>query len=367
MRIAMRHTILAGLLALLATAGIARADSATPADPVRIQYDELRLNVRSGQPVADPDSFERHYAAALDHFARSESLSARQAAVAAQREKALRALNGPGAGERILGMLTGEVMRLLGNANPVAAMVFGMVTGAAQRGSGNAEMRRQVEVHEAEERLREEETWRPTLRRISIWDRWLRVDDLDDGSAIIYKPDAGEYLVLDTRLKTWVRLGAAPVSEVAKLIGDSPDRCSYPLQEQPTPLGTRRIAGHDADGYRSVERMAGVPATGQAMITETTVWLARQRLPGDILALLNGFPMCPDDSAFARSLAMPDDRVVLYESMATRIEGGRGTPADQAAAAALPDQLGFEQHLRTLDERDRDALFVVPADYRELR
>lgn len=363
---ATRCIILPGVLALLASVGIARAEAVTSTDPVRIQYDELRLNVPSGRPPADPDSFERHYAAALEHFARSEPLSARQAKVREQREAALRAMNGPGAGDRILGMLTGEVTRLLGNANPIAGMVFGMITGAAGRGSGDKAMQRQVEANEAEESLRDEETWRPTLRRIAIWDRWLRVDDLDDGSAVIYKPDVGEYLVLDTRMKTWVRLRSAPVSDVARLVGDDAGRCSHPIGERAMPLGTRRIAGHEADGYRSVERMANVPVAGQAMVTETTVWLARQHLPDDILALLNGFPVCPADSAFARSLTVPDDRVVLYESMVTRIEGARGT-AVAPADGGLPDQLSFEQHLRPLDGRDRDALFAVPADYREVR
>ncbi|MBS0381308.1 MAG: hypothetical protein JSR56_02645 [Proteobacteria bacterium] len=328
----------------------------------RFQYDDLRVWLAAGQPAPSPDAFEQQYAAALDHFAHSRSLTELKTDAVAKREAAMKALAAPGMGAHIADMLMGQITGLISQANPIAGMVFGMILGAA-KGHGPDQARLEDTAQAAEGEFRHEEASRPGLRRISVWDHWLRVDDLDDGSAVIVKPDRNEYFLLDTRQKTWVRLPEAPLTDTARRVRDDPRRCDYPDPiQQATPLPARELDGHAASGWRSSERMQVSP--DQVMVTENTFYMADQRIPDDILGALNGIPTCPPGSA-ARKTSVPDDRVTLYQAMATHWENAHGQRI--AFGQGDTDPVHFEQHLRPLAVGDRDALFEIPADYRELR
>lgn len=352
-------------LTLVAPCAVAQVPGGAPA-AARFQYDELTLQVPAGQPPPGPDAFQQRYAQALEHFATSASLASLQADAGARRDAALKALHEPDAGERIAGMLTGQVTDLISRANPIAGMLFGMLMAAARTHGGSDVAAAEGAAREGEAKYRAEANWRPTLRRISVWDRWLRVDDLDDGSAVIHKPDVGEYLVLDTRQKTWVRLGSAPVDEVARRIAADPQRCTYALHRDTTRIGARGIDGREAEGYRSVER--NPTGNGATLVLEYTTWVSGQRIPADILDVMHGFPACPPDSPAARSETVPDDRVTPYEAVLSRFEDAAGKALPRPAGSDdTPDQVTFEQHLRALTDADRERLFAVPADYRELR
>ncbi|NYT36071.1 hypothetical protein ERD78_04235 [Allopusillimonas soli] len=333
--------------------------------PARFQYDALDLVVPAGQLPDGPDSFERHYARALDEFSHTASLAQRRAEAAVKRETALRALRGADAGARILDMISGEAGSLLSQVNPVAGMVFDMAMGAVRKEREDGARKAEALAQQAEDNLRQAELNRPRLRRIAVWDRWLRVDDLDDASAVIYKPDVGEYLVLDTREKTWVRLAGAPEpDEIAASIADDPARCNYTPQRTVKQLPSKRIGGHDALGYREIEYLpGGTPDAAIAM--EFVSYVSRQRIPDEILTLLNGMPSCPPDTPAGRVSAVPDAYVTLYQSMVVRRAGslGKQTPPD----TDMDGMLGFEQHLHILSETDRDALFMVPPSYRQLQ
>lgn len=351
----------------LALAVAVPAAHAEGAGNSRFQYDELTMQVPAGQRPPGPDAFEQQSAQALAHFAISASLAALQADAGPTRDAALKALNECGAGEPIARMLTGQVTDLLGRANPVAGMLFGMLIGAAQNGAGNSSAASDEAAGEAEAKYRTEAAWRPQLRRISVWDRWLRVDDLDDDSAVIHKPDVDEYLVLDTRQKTWIRLDAAPADALAQRISADPQRCAYTLDRETASIGTRVIDGRAADGYRSVERNPSFSG-GATMVLEYTSWLSDQRIPSSVLEVMHGFAACPPGSPAARTRTIPDDRVAPYDAVLSYFEDAAGRTIPRPAGSEdSPDQVTFEQHLRELTEADRDALFSVPPEYRRLR
>jgi hypothetical protein len=355
----------------LATGAMAQTPSAVSA-PVRVQYDQVREFLPADTPLPGPGDFEQAYARAKSTVPPPPPSAADAMAMAHAEMKALEAIQ---VKQRFADMARGQAISLLNGAiggisNPLVKMLAGRVLSGAEAKVEDAA--RQKEQQALEQRENEIATANaqktalqtllagvPTLQRVSIWGDWVRIDNPRDHSVVVYKPDLGQYLVIDEAHKLY-RIIDAPPSATAPLSAVCDQEGTV------TPLGASTLEGVPVHGYHATT----VLSMDDMQVTHAqTLYFWDQALPRQVLAVATGNATCPAGSPVARRY--PQDRLALYVATDSGTISENDSDDDDSALMSMMGKSGVQSvqwrgHVRTLTDADR-ALFDPPDGYRKVQ
>jgi hypothetical protein len=313
--------------------------------PVHLQYDQVREYVDAGTPLPPPAAFDTEYERLKSVAAQHVEPQAQRAEV---RSQALRILTEATVQERFQNLVTGTAFGLVGaaaDANPFTHALAARPLSRAsteiakqQYDARNAQMARQfAEVARGE--VMQTLHSIPAVQRVSIWGDWVRIDSLADGTAMIYKPEMGTYIALDTINKRYRVVQAAAATA-------APDMCGMFQTPQILSLGLTRIDGLPAHGYR-IGPMSLVNGGG-GFTSTSTVYYWDTPLPQATLARATQSPQ-------TACWGLPGDRLALYSAQTTQ-------NADPARNRLSFNSVLMRGHVRQLTGTD-SALFNPPSDY----
>lgn len=364
----MRLLRLAGGMVLGPALLVAAAVAQTPPKPVRVQYIQFSEYFDDDAPLPQPADFDREYARVM---AAAPPPGVTRVQLASLQEKELAAIRADRVGARFKDMARNAVFGLLNAAvGAVASPVAGRIVGQALDATSSKldAAARQHEYAAAEQRStarqsrQAEQVALQSLRhaaivkRVSIWDSWVRIDNLREHTAVVYKPDIHRYLLIDEAHKLYRVIDGAPPPPV-----EAPQAtCS--MQFHATPLGPATVGGAPAHGYRTTSAMQ---LPGMAMTHHGSIYFWDTPVPASVLTMATGYRPCAATTPVGR--ALPTDRLVLYRS----IGGGKLTLPDSQQrpqpTLQVPriELVNMRGHLRALTDTDR-ALFEPPAGYRQV-
>jgi hypothetical protein len=312
--------------------------------PVHLQYDQVREYVDAGTPLPPATAFDAEYRRMKGVVAQQIDPQSQRAEVRAQ---ALRIVTAATVKQYFQNLVTGSAFGLVSavaDANPISHAVAARALSRAsvevakqQQEALNAEMGRQF-AEVARRSVLQSLHSMPAVQRVSIWGDWVRIDSLAEGTAMIYKPETGTYIALDTINKRY-RIVQSPAAT------PGPDVCSFFQTPQITPLGATKIDGLPAHGYR-IGPLSMANAGGFTAMSTVYYWDAP--IPPQTLALAM-------QSAQTGCWGLPADRLPLYYTQTTHND-------DPARNRVSFDSVMMRGHVRTLTGADR-ALFDPPADY----
>lgn len=351
-----------------AAAQLPSADSA----PVRVQYDQVREFLPAGTPLPRPEDFEQAYERAKSTVPPPPPSAADAMAMARAEMKALEAMQ---VKQRFADMARGEAISLLGGAigsipNPLVKMLAGRVlSGAEAKVEDEARQKEQQALEQRENEiasanaqktaLQALQAGEPALQRVSVWGGWVRIDNPLDHSAIVYKPDLGQYLVIDEAHKLY-RIVAAPPSMPAPLSAI----CNQ--EGTVTALGASTMYGVPVHGYRATTVLS---MDDMQMTHVQTLYFWDQTLPQQVLEIAAGDATCPAGSPVRRRY--PQNRLALYVATDSGTIRESDAEDDDSAVVSMIGKSGIQSvmwrdHVRTLTDSDR-ALFDPPEGYRQVQ
>lgn len=316
--------------------------------PVHLQYDQVREYVSAGTPLPAPAAFESEYNRLRGVVAQQIDPQAQRAEI---RADAMRMLTAATIQQRFQNFASGTAFGLLSGAaaaNPITHALAARVLSRAstdlakkQYEALNAQMQRQS-AQIAHRSVMQSLQSMPAVQRISIWGEWVRIDSIAEGTAMIYKPESGTYIALDTVNKRFrvVQAAATPAADV----------CSLFQTPQIQSLGASRIDGLAAHGYRIGP--VSLAKNGGGYTSTGTVYYWDAALPAATLALAT---QSPQNACWG----LPGDRLPLYSAQTTH-------NADPALAGVSFDSVLMRGHVRELSAADR-ALFDVPSGYTQIQ
>lgn len=314
--------------------------------PLHVQYDQVREYVDAGTPLPAPAAFDAEYNRLKGVAALHADPQAQRAEMRAQ---ALRIMTASLLRERFQNLVTGSAFGLIGGIADANPITHALASRALSRASVEAAKRQQEAINAELTRQFAEMGHRsvqqslqsmPAVQRISIWGDWVRIDSLAEGTAVIYKPETGTYIALDTINKRYRIVQSSAASATP-----APDVCRLFQTPQIAPLGAARIDGLPAHGYR-IGPMSLAHDTNYT--TTATVYYWDTVLPVRTLAVATQSPQ-------SACWGLPDDRLPIYYAQTAR-------GSDELRTRMSFDSVLMRGHVRTLTDADR-ALFDPPSDY----
>lgn len=381
----------------------ASSPPAPAATPLRVQYVQFAEYLDGGAPLPPPGSFDREFAKVM---AQTPPPAVSRADVREAMARELAAMKVDEIKMRFKQMARGMVESLVDSAisavgGPVAGRALGYAEeetlgkadiAARKRDEQEQELRsEQRQARVAQQQALQSLRHSTTVKRVSIWGSWVRIDNLRDHSAIVYKPDLHRYLMIDDAHKLYrVVSGSAPAPAAMP---------AFACQGQITlkPLGSRLLGGVQAHGYQltTIMQLPDVTVNEQGAI-----YFWDTPLPPQVLAWATGRQPCPSDTPAGR--AYPTGRLALYVSQtgghastgstnaragliaAYEKQSGQSLPASERAAIAKMmaadsarlaanhnrdpkiETVLMRGHVRTLTDADLK-LFEPPAGYQQVQ
>lgn len=353
-----------------ATAAVAqplRTASPSSVSPVRIQYDQVREFLDAGAPLPGPDDFEQAYASAKSTIPPPPPSRADAMAIVESEMKAIKAMQ---VKQRFADMARGQAISLLNGAirgisNPLVSMIAGRaLSGAEARMEDQVRQREEQALQQREDQLANAAGQKmamqalhavPALQRISIWGKWVRIDNPVEHTAVVYRPDKGQYLVIDNAHKLYRIIdGPAPAPAPPPII------CNQ--KGTVTALGAGNLDGVPVHGYRATTILSD---DDLSMTDAQTFYAWDKPLPQRVLEIATGNPTCSPDSPVGRRY--PQGRLMLYMATAPKqaSAGNDGSDASMAGSIGI-ETVQWRGHLRMLTDIDR-ALFEPPPGYRQVQ
>ena len=362
------------LACALATGAAAQTPPAVSA-PVRVQYDQVREFLPAGTPLPGPGDFEQAYVRAKSAVPPPSPSAADAMAMARAEMETLEAMQ---VKQRFADMARGQAISLLsgaigGIANPLVRMVAGRVLSGAEAKVEEAARQKEQQALEQRENeiaaanaqktaLQALRAGEPALQRISIWGDWVRIDNPHDHSAVVYKPDLGQYLVIDEAHKLY-RILAAPPATPEPL----PEVCDQ--EGTVTALDASSLDGVPVHGYRATTTLSMEDMQMTHVTHVQILYFWDRPLPQQVLAVATGDATCPAGSPVARRY--PQDRLALYVATDSGTISENDSDDGDSALMSMMGKSGVQSvqwrgHLRKLTDADR-ALFDPPEGYRQVQ